>query len=272
MKNGFAPVDGARLYYEVDGSGPPIVMIHAGVADDRQWNNEFKWLAERARVVRYDLRGHGQSPPVAGEFTHLRDLLTLLDHLEIPRPVVAAGCSMGGTLAMDYALARPADVRALVMVGSGPSGLELDVPPLPKFAEVEKAIDSGDLDLACELETQIWFDGVGRTPRQVDRRMRRLAYAMNRLALAHDAQQLGRRLRDADVPAAGRLAELRVPVLIVVGEHDVPFIHAAAEYMAARLPSASRIDIANAAHLPNMDQPEEFRRVLSDFLDRRVFA
>jgi pimeloyl-ACP methyl ester carboxylesterase len=272
MKNGFAPVDGARLYYEVDGSGPSIVMIHAGVADSRQWNNEFQWLAEAARVVRYDLRGYGQSEPVAGDFTHLRDLLGLLDHVEVPRPVVAIGCSMGGTLAMDYALERPAEVRALVMVGSGPSGLELDVPPLPKFADVEKAFTAGDLDLACELETQIWFDGVGRTPAQVDRTMRRLAYDMNRLALAHDAQNLGRRRKDAEVPAAGRLGDVRVPVLIVVGEHDVPFIHWAADYMAERLPSATRVRIADAAHLPNMDQPDEFRRVLSAFLDRHVNA
>lgn len=272
MTTGFAPVDGARLYYEMDGSGPSIVMIHAGVADNRQWNNEFRWLAERARVLRYDLRGYGLSEPVAADFTHLRDLLGLLDHLDVPRPVVAIGCSMGGTIAMDYALERPAEVRALVMVGSGPSGLELDVPRLPKFADVERAFTAGDLDLACELETQIWFDGVGRTPAQVDRTMRRLAYEMNRLALSHEAKNIGRRRKDAEVPAAGRLGEIRVPVLIVVGEHDIPFIHAAADYMAARLPSASRADIADAAHLPNMDKPDEFRRVLSAFLDRGVFA
>jgi pimeloyl-ACP methyl ester carboxylesterase len=272
MTTGFAPVDGARLYYEMDGSGPSIVMIHAGVADNRQWNNEFRWLAERARVLRYDLRGYGLSEPVAADFTHLRDLLGLLDHLDVPRPVVAIGCSMGGTIAMDYALERPAEVRALVMVGSGPSGLELDVPRLPKFADVERAFTAGDLDLACELETQIWFDGVGRTSAQVDRTMRRLAYEMNRLALSHEAKNIGRRRKDAEVPAAGRLGEIRVPVLIVVGEHDIPFIHAAADYMAARLPSASRADIADAAHLPNMDKPDEFRRVLSAFLDRGVFA
>lgn len=270
MTTGFATIDGARLYYEVDGSGPPIVMIHAGVADCRQWNYEFGWLAERAKVVRYDMRGYGKSEPVAGEFTHLSDLIALLDHLGIPRPIVVLGCSMGGGIAMDYALAKPSHVRALVMVGSGPSGLELDVPPLPKFSAVEKAFVAGDLDLACELETQIWFDGVGRTPAQVDQAMRRLAYDMNRTVLAHEAQHLGKRRKDAETPAARRLSDVRVPVLVVVGEHDIPYIHAAADYMLERLPTATRADIADAAHLPNMDHPEEFRRVLTMFLNRNT--
>ncbi len=270
MDTGFAAINGARLYYELAGSGPPLVMIHAGVADSRQWGNEFRWLAERARVLRYDLRGYGKSEPVAGEFTHLGDLIALLDHLEIPRPIIAMGCSMGGGIAMDYALARPADVRALVMVGSGPSGLELDVPTLPKFAEVAKASAAGDLERVCELETQIWFDGVGRTPWQVDPSMRRLAYEMNRTVLMHEARHLGERRRDADEPAAGRLAELRIPVLLVVGEYDIPYIRAAADFMAAHLSQVTRADIADAAHLPNLDHPDEFRRALTAFLNARA--
>jgi len=270
MTHGYASINGAHLYYEVDGTGPPIVLLHAGVADSRQWNNEFRWLARRARVVRHDMRGYGKSEPVAGEFTHLGDLIALLDHLRIARPIVAVGCSMGGGLALDYALAEPDDVCALVMVGSGPSGLELDVPALPKFAEVERAFRAGDLDLACELETQIWFDGVGRAPAQVNREMRQLAYEMNRTVIAHDARRLGTRRRDTESPAAGRLADVRVPVLVVVGEHDIPYIHAAADYMVERLPSVTRVDIADAAHLPNMDRPDEFRRVFTAFLDRHV--
>jgi pimeloyl-ACP methyl ester carboxylesterase len=156
------------------------------------------------------------------------------------------------------------------MVGSGPSGLELDVAPLPKFAEVEKAFAAGDLDLACELETQIWFDGPGRTPAQVDPAMRRLAYEMNRTVLAHEAKKLGKRRKDADSPAAGRLGTVNVPVLVIVGEHDIPYIQAAADYMVEHLPSVTRADVAAAAHLPNMDRPDEFRRVLARFLDRHV--
>ena len=264
--SGLAAINNARIYYEIAGSGSPLVMIHAGVADSRQWNNEFAYFADRFRVLRYDLRGYGQSEPVEGEFSHLRDLTALLGHLQIDRPIVL-GCSMGGGLAMDYTLAQPSKVRALIMVGAAPSGLELDAPEPAKFEEAEQAYKAGDLDRVAEIETQIWFDGTGRTPDQVNPEMRRLAYEMNRTALEHDSKRLGKRLSDTEHPAAGGLAELSMPVLVVAGEHDIPFTLAAADYMVEKIPSARKAIIADAAHLPNMDQPEEFRRILNAFLD-----
>lgn len=72
-ESGFAAINGARIYFEAAGDGPPFVMIHAGVADNRQWNNEFEYFAARFRVVRFDMRGYGKSEPAAGDFSHLRD-------------------------------------------------------------------------------------------------------------------------------------------------------------------------------------------------------
>lgn len=260
-------MNNARLYYEVAGEGQPFAMIHAGVADSRQWNNEFARFAERFRVIRYDMRGYGKSEPVDGEFSHLGDLIALLGYLGIDEPAVAMGCSMGGGLAMDFALAHPSRVKTLVMVDAGPSGLKLEVPRPAKFADAEEAWKAGDLDRVAELETQIWFDGMGRTPDQVNQPMRRLAYEMNRNVLAHEAKNLGKRLPDAQSPAAGRLAELKIPVLVVVGANDIPYILAAADHMIERIPLARRVVIEDAAHLPNMDQPEEFYRAVSAFLD-----
>ena len=127
-ESGFIGIGNAKLYYELSGEGQPLVLIHAGVADNRQWNNEFAHFAQDYRVLRYDLRGYGKSLPVDGEFSHLGDLTALLDLLRINQPLILVGCSMGGGLALDFALAHPPRVRALVMVGSGPSGLDLDVP------------------------------------------------------------------------------------------------------------------------------------------------
>jgi pimeloyl-ACP methyl ester carboxylesterase len=265
--SGFASIGGARLYYEVAGEGQPFVMIHAGVADSRQWNNEFLHFANRFRVLRYDLRGYGKSEPVDGEFSHLQDLTALLDYLHLDQPLILMGCSMGGGLAMDFALEQPSRVKTLVMVGSGPSGLKLDVPAPDKFEEAEKAYNAGDLDLVAELETQIWFDGIGRSPTQVNQTMRQLAYEMNRNALALDAKQLGKRLPDTQVPAVKRLSELHMPVLIIVGAYDTPYIQAAATYIAEKIPSARKVIVEDAAHLPNMDQPGEFQRTVTAFLD-----
>jgi pimeloyl-ACP methyl ester carboxylesterase len=266
VKSGLAAVNNAHIYYETAGEGPPFVMIHAGVADSRQWNNEFTHFADRFQVVRYDLRGYGRSEPVAGEFSHLADLIALLDYLELHEPALLMGCSMGGGLAINFALTRPSQTAGLILVGAGPPGLELDTPTPAKFAAAEQAYQAGDFDLLAEIETQIWFDGVGRTPDQVNQAMRRLAYEMNRQALAHYAKKLGQELPGTEIVAADEISALRAPTLIIVGAHDIPYTHAAADYLLARLPSARKALIADAAHLTNMDQPEEFRRVVTEFL------
>jgi pimeloyl-ACP methyl ester carboxylesterase len=269
LKNnsGLAPINNARIYYEIAGEGQPFVMIHAGVADHRQWNNEFAYFGNRFRVLRYDMRGYGKSEPVEGEFSHLQDLTALLDYLHIEEPLLLMGCSMGGGLAMNFALEHPSRVKALIMVGSAPTGLELNVPTVAKFAEVEKAFNAGNLDLVSELETQIWFDGTGRSPAQVNQEMRQLVYEMNRIALSHEVKGLGKRLPDTELPAVERLSELKIPVLAIIGAHDTPYILASADYMLEKFPSAQKAIIEDAAHLPNMDHPEEFQRIVTQFLD-----
>src|SRR5215211_9010378 len=92
--SGFVNIDNAKIYYETAGKGMPLVMIHAGVADSRQWNDEFAAFSQSNQVVRYDMRGYGKSEPVDGEFSHLSDLVTLLDALEIRAPFALMGCSM----------------------------------------------------------------------------------------------------------------------------------------------------------------------------------
>ena len=174
---------------------------------------------------------------------------------------------MGGGIAMDFTLTYPSRVRALIMVGSAPSGLELDVPSLAKFADAEKAFEAGDLDLVCEIETQIWFDGTGRTPEQVNQGMRKLLYEMNRQALAYEVKNLGKRLPNTEVPAFDRLSDLRLPALVIVGAQDTPYILGAADYMIEKLPRARKVIIDDAAHLPNMEHPDQFQSIVEEFLE-----
>jgi pimeloyl-ACP methyl ester carboxylesterase len=253
VESGLAPVNGALLYYEVAGEGPGLVMIHAGVADNRQWNNEFAHFAQSHRVLRYDMRGYGKSEPVAGDYRRMDDLTGLLDHLHFPQPAILMGCSMGGMMAMDLALAEPQRVRALIMVGSGPDYLDLGIGDPDELAEAEVAFKAGDLDRAAEIETQVWFDGIGRPPERINPDMRKLAYEMNRLAVSHYAKGLGKTLRNLETPAAGRLAEIKIPVLAVVGSYDIEYVKAAADYMVEHMPAARKALIEDAAHLPNMD-------------------
>lgn len=265
-QSGFVTVEKAKIYYETAGSGTPFVMIHAGVADSRQWNNEFAVFAKDHQVIRHDMRGYGKSEPVEGEFSHMGDLISVLETLEVNDPMILMGCSMGGGLAMDFVLTYPSRVKAVIMVGSAPSGLELNVPNPDKYSEAEKAYEAGDLDLLTELETQIWFDGAGRRPEQVDQAMRKLAYEMNRNALTYEAKKLGKRLPNTEALAFDRLGNLNIPVLVIVGVHDTPYILAAADYMNNNIPNVQKVQIADAAHLPNMDHPAEFQAIVNDFL------
>jgi 3-oxoadipate enol-lactonase len=105
-ESGFAEVNGASLYYESLGQGEPVVLLHAGIADGRMWDEQFGTFAEGYRVVRYDRRGFGRSAMVDGTYSHHDDLRGVLDHLGIEHASFV-GCSMGGGAAIDFALGHP---------------------------------------------------------------------------------------------------------------------------------------------------------------------
>ncbi len=264
--NGYADVNGARLYYEVAGEGHPLVFIHAGIADSRMWDDQFPVFARQYRVIRYDQRGFGKSEPVAGEFSYREDLLGLLRTLKIERTYVVA-CSMGGKTAIDLTLEHPEMVAALALSGSAPAGLQLDVQPSDLEPKMEEAEKNKDWELLLELETQLWVDGIGRTPQQVNPAVRARAMDMNRVAIEHQRKGLGSQKPSLQPYAAGRLAELKLPVLVVVGDRDELYAVAAADYMADHIPGARKAVITNTAHLPNMEEPQVFNQILTDFLD-----
>ena len=268
IKKDYAEVNGARLYYEMAGSGPAFIMIHAGIADCRMWDNEFKTFADSHLVMRFDMRGYGRSLPVEGEFNIQDDLTALLEALEITSPAILMGCSMGGGLAIDYALAQPDKVSSLILVGSGPSGLELNVEePDTFFAQSEEAFRAGDLDRVAELDMQIWFEGMGRGTESVDAYSRQKASKMARLVAEHEYSGIGKHVQKPNgKPAVARLHELAMPILVVVGENDLPYLRQAGDYMVEHLPHAQKVVIPNAAHLPNMEHPELFAARVADFL------
>lgn len=265
---GHAPVNGARLYYEIAGRGAPLLMIHAGIADSRMWNNEFETFAQSHQVIRFDMRGYGRSLPVEGQFNIQDDLRALLATLNIQSPRILMGCSIGAGLAIDYALTHPQDVLALILVGGAPAGLDIEADaPDDLFAQSEQAFNDGDIDLAAEIDMKIWFDGFGRSTADVDPTIRRQAWEMARLVTEHELKRIGQHVRKTfEEPAAARLDELKMPVLVVIGENDLPYLRIAADYLVENLPQASKALIHNAAHLPNMEQPKQFQAAVRHFL------
>lgn len=267
VQTGFADINGTQIYYELAGEGQPFVMIHAGVADSRQWNNEFPYYAGRYKVLRYDMRDFGKSAPAEGEYNNVRNLNSLLDYLEIKDPIILMGCSIGGELTLNFTLAFPDRVKAMIVIGGYPNGAEINVPePEEPFQRAQKAFEAGDYDLATEIETQIWFDGENRTPDQINPEMRKLAFDMNRIAIGNQAKKLGKHVKYDDTLVNDRMSELTLPSLIMVGANDLAAMVAATEYMGEHFPNATTVIIPNAAHLTNMDQPELFRQAVDQFL------
>jgi 3-oxoadipate enol-lactonase len=267
-RQGFAEIDGARLYYEVAGSGKAIVLVHAGIADHRMWDDQFVLFAEHYQVIRFDQRGFGESSAAAGPLAFYDDLFLLLGRLGVTRSVVI-GASLGGKTAIDLALSHPTMVEALVLVGSGLGGQEWS-PPTPVeealFSQVEEAEKAGDYAAVNEMEVHIWVDGPERNPEAVHSDVRARVREMNwQTLLRHDENEQGKP-RALEPPACERLGEIRVPTLVLIGDQDVSAIQAIAEKLATTIPGARKIVLPNTAHVPNMEQPEEFNRLVLDFL------
>jgi pimeloyl-ACP methyl ester carboxylesterase len=263
-ETGTAEVNGARVYYEVSGEGEPLVLVHAGIADSRMWEGQISAFAERYRVIRYDLRGFGKSEMVEGTFSHHEDLRGMLDVLGVERAHLV-GCSMGGGAVLDFALEYPEKVGNLVLVGSAVGGFRPDFGPPKEWDELVAADEAGDLELVSELEVRMWVDGPGRSPEDVAAPIRDLVSEMNLIALQTEAAELGEEW-EPEPPAADRLHDIPAPTLLIVGDEDQPRIFAAANLLERELPNVRKVVMHGTAHLPNMERPEEFNRLVLEFL------
>src|SRR5215210_871503 len=261
-----AEVNGAGIYYEVAGEGEPLVLVHAGIADSRMWDDQLAAFAGGYRVLRYDMRGFGRTEMVEGPFSHHEDLRGLLDFLGVGRAHLV-GCSMGGGAVLDFALEYPERAGNLVLVGSAVGGFRPDFGPPRQWDELVAADEAGDLERVSELEVEIWVVGPERSPDDVDPSVRDLVQEMNLIALQNEAAELGEEW-EPEPPAADRLPDVQAPTLLIVGDEDQPRVFAAADLLEKELPNSRKVVMHGTAHLPNMERPGEFNRIVLDFLKR----
>jgi 3-oxoadipate enol-lactonase len=259
-RSGFVDVEGSRIHYEVAGQGDPtVVLMHGGLWDSRLWDRQFDLLAQRHRVVRYDLRGYGRSDRASGPYSAGDDLVAVLGVMPTDRAVLVAH-SLSGRIAIDFTIARPQFVAALVLVAPGLGGFEVEDEELERrYEEIESTAKAGDLDRAMELELAIWMP-VPTDP-QADRVAREIARE-NKHQLAIEGEF---ELR-LDPPAEGRLAEIAVPTLVLVGDRDVPFMLEIAGRLEKDIPSARQVVLPGADHVPMVRQPERFNELVLSFL------
>lgn len=265
--SGFLLVQGAPLYYTVTGHGYPLILLHAGIADSRMWDDHIPLFAEQRQVIRYDLRGFGKSQFPAAPFASYEDPAELLRALQVKKAHVI-GASFGSKVAVDFTLAHPEMVASLTLIAPSIGGTKPSPEGLRFNEEEDALLERGDLAGATELNVRMWVDGPRRTPEQVDPEVRRRVYEMQYHAftvpMPEEADDL-----PLEPPAISRLAEIRVPTLIIVGDYDLPEKLALGRRLATELPDARLEIIAGAAHMVSMEQPEQFNRIVLAFLENQ---
>jgi pimeloyl-ACP methyl ester carboxylesterase len=264
----FVEVPGGRLFAVSEGAGPPIVLVHAAIADLRAWDAMVPGLAAGGfRVVRYDYRAFGRSTTDDADFSNRADLLAVLDAFGISRAALV-GNSRGGQIALDTAIEFPDRVVAVVGVGAGLGGFagRLTADELAFFSEGEKVLSDAEpnLDAIADLSVRLWVDGPGQPSDRVDPAIREAIRTMCR-PLSESGRVRGRPI-SLEPPANERLSELRCPVLAVVGALDISTIGQAAERLAVAAPNARAVLWPDVAHMIGMEVPARLNTLITDFL------
>lgn len=262
-ESGTLETNGARIYYEAEGSGEPVVMVHAGVANLRMWDDQVAALRDSYRVIRYDTRGFGRTETDAVEFSNRADIAALLDRLDAESAHVV-GLSRGGSIALDFAIEYPDRVRSLVVAAGGIGGYESpDEADASTFAQPDAWLEARDWESLSDWETAYWADGPGQPPDRVDPALR--AKVHDWILTTYQAEKEEGEPQRLDPPAVGRLGELRAPLLVMLGTLDDPGTSESMRHLAQVVPGA-RLEVFEAsAHMLNLEQPERFNALLLEF-------
>jgi len=260
-ETGLAPVTGTQLAYEVRGQGSPLILIHGGLLDRRMWDEQVPVFAESSRVIRYDVRGYGQSQMPKVPYSDARDLAELLGFLGIEKATVL-GLSLGSGIALDFALQYPDMVETLLLAAPSINGYKMTTAEMRQLWQaLVAAVQAND---RARL-----FDLWANDPMMPQEEEYPAAHQQYRELLSEYSfvHYFSRGLQQPLVPgAAERLAEVQVPTLIIVGDRDSEEVFTQAELLAAGIATSRKVVVPGARHMLNMEQPEEFNRIVLEFL------
>jgi pimeloyl-ACP methyl ester carboxylesterase len=244
--------DGVNIYYEVHGSGPPLLLTHGYSSTSAMWQGQIAALSKQHKLILWDMRGHGQSdypvdPLAYSEALTVGDMAALLDTVGAGSAIVG-GLSLGGYMSLAFYRAHPERVRALLIIDTGP-GFKKDE---ARDAWNKRAHETGDR-----------FEREGLEVLKSLSRERSSVVHRDASGLARAARGM---LTQRDAGVIETLPQIKVPALVVVGADDTPFL-AASDYMAAKIPGAQKMVIPAAGHAANIDQPQAFIDAVLPFLD-----
>ena len=258
--------DGATLAGEAGGFGLPVVFLHAGVTDRRMWTGQMEQLAaEGYHVISYDRRGFGETSSPDEPFSHLADLEAVLDQLSV-HAAILVGASMGGALAIDFALEHPERTVGLVLVGTAIGGAP--EPELPEEAEAlfdarAYAEERGQTTSVNRIDAHLWLDGPLSASGRVEGAAREPFLEMN-------AKVLGKpplTHEETSEAAYDNVASITAPTLLIVGDLDFPHIIERHAELSEDLENAFGVVLEDTAHLPSLERPDLFDPLLLEFLE-----
>jgi pimeloyl-ACP methyl ester carboxylesterase len=261
MTTGYLEIDGSKLYYEIEGEGSPVVLIHDGLVDCQVWEEQFQVFTRSYKVMRYDRRGYGRSERPWDDYSNVEDLLVLLQYLDIERATLM-GVSAGGMVAIGFTLAHPDMVDALVLVGPALGGFDpSDHVRQRGEAATRPLVEDDDVDETIKN----WVnDPYLIAPQNAAARQRLRELLTANPHNLYDPHWHS--FAEPGEPAIGRLSEIRARTLLVVGEADIPDNHAAAGALQAGISGSKRVVLPGAGHLANLEQPESFNQTVLDYL------
>jgi len=254
-------VGDATINYDVAGKGPTVVFIHGWTHNMSVWDDQVPAFKTRYQVVRYDSRGFGRSTGFADESAEPQDILVLLEALHVPRAYIV-GHSRGGSVALRFAAAYPNRVAGLVLYGAAPKNFPRPPEILQLFGSLPAIAKQNGLDSVGKivLSSPIAWVPPGRN--DVTERYRRLWASYSGKDLLDPHPESG------GVPAVSiaQLRSIRVPTLVINGDHEAPFLAVIADTLARGIPGAKKVVIPNAGHGAHFAQPASFNSALMDFI------
>lgn len=248
------------LHYEVAGEGEVVVLLHSGYTDSRLWDDQFEVLSGQFRVIRYDIRGFGKSEKPTSSFSNIEDLKELLKNLGIAKAHLI-GISMGGSIAIDFTLEYPDSVESLILSGASLNGYvsKIDEASEQRFQagmSIIKRDKKFDESIDFLLNSPMWR----QSNPSAHNRLKEMFIDTSLKWILEDKLQM------LNPNAAQRLSEIKKETLIIVGTEDSQQILEIAGILKSSIAKSRRVNINGTGHLPNLDKPKEFNKIIYDFL------
>jgi pimeloyl-ACP methyl ester carboxylesterase len=273
VTKGFAPIDGSKLYYEVAGEGHPLLLVHSMMTSHKLWDDQFGEFAKKYRVIRYDVRGFGQSQMTSAPFSDTQDIKQLLERLNIEKTYIL-GLSMGAEIAMHFTLDHPAMVDALIMSGAGLDGYDYSAEGMEKWKSFVAIIQERDFSRATERFIDLFVDNPIHPANEVIRQRARILMKDYKFPHFLPPENEPPQAEEASVaaeapaeyvPAIQKLAEIEVPTLVILGEGENADTLAIGDILSRDIPNAQKVMIP-AGHFTSLQNPAAFNQAVLKFL------